>query len=335
MAEIKKVLATVNYSQQDLSTLRSIFGNSKFVHVNRNDAATIRQEVRDADVAVLDADLDENFLGNNALKWIHCDHAGLNNSARPEIFNRNIILTGSSGRSSPVLAEHCVYFMLNSCYHTHELLAAQYAHQWGVPGQQNWRGLYGRTAGIIGMGNNGKKLADRLHAFGMEIIGYDRYPIEGFDYLKCKLNASAGDTLDELYAQSDFIILCIALTDQTYHMIDDSAFAKMKSGVILVNMARGAVIDTEAMIRALDRGIIAQAGLDVFEQEPLPTDSPLWDRKNVYITPHSTPHVGNRTQRCLEIIRENVRRYQNGEELLNRVYPADVYTHNTQQSKSL
>lgn len=326
MRQIRKVISTVNYEPEDLRTLREIFSTSEFIQLDQSDTKGILREVSDADVAILEADLDERFLGKNSLKWIHCNHAGLNKSARPEVFERGIILTGSAGRSSPVLAEHCVYFMLNACYHTHELLAAQYAHQWGVAGQSEWRGLFGRTAGIIGMGNNGKMLAERLHAFGMDIIGYDRNEIEGFDYLKYKLNASKEDNLDPLYAESDFVILCIALTDQTYHMIDDKAFSKMKRGAVLVNMARGAVVDTQAMIHALDCGQISQAGLDVFEQEPLPPDDPLWDRRDVYITPHATPAVPHRAGRCLEIIRENARRYQNGEEMLNRVYPEDVYT---------
>lgn len=327
MREIKKVISTVGYGQKDLDTLREIFAESEFVQVDKDDTQTILREVRDADVAVLDADLDERFLGENQLRWIHCNHAGLAKSARPELFERGILLSGSAGRSSPVLAEHCIYFMLNACYHTHEVLAAQYAHRWGVEGEQGWYGLYGRTAGIIGMGNTGKQLAERLNALGMDIIAYDRREIEGFEYIREKLNASRGDTLDVLYAQSDFVVLCIALTDQTWHMIDDAAFAKMKRGAVLVNLARGALVDTDALIRALDSGRIAQAGLDVFEQEPLPADSPLWDRRDVYITPHCTPQVPDRTARCLDIIRENVRRYRAGEELLNRVLPADVYTH--------
>lgn len=81
-------------------------------------------------------------------------------------------MTGAAGRSAPVLAEHAVYFMLQGCYHTKELLAAQEECRWGVEGSESWRGLYGRTAGIIGMGNNGRLLAERLHAFGMKIIAY-------------------------------------------------------------------------------------------------------------------------------------------------------------------
>lgn len=109
------------------------------------------------------------------------------------MFARGIPVTGAAGRSSPVLAEHCIYFMLQSCYHTKELLAAQAKCQWGVAGMNNWRGLYGRTAGILGMGHNGRMLADRLHAFGMKVIAYDKFLIQGFDYLDCKLCANDGD----------------------------------------------------------------------------------------------------------------------------------------------
>jgi len=326
MRVIKKVLSTVNFRKEDVETLRGFFPDSAFVQVSANDTEGILREVRDADVAVLDADLDDRFLGENDLKWIHCSHAGLAKSARPEVFERGIILTGSAGRSAPVLAEHAIYFMLSSCYHTHETLAAQYAHQWGIPGQGAWRGLFGRTAGIIGFGHTGKELAERLHVMGMKLYAYDRFEIEGYDYLT-KLKASGGDTLDEMLEKCDFIILCIALTDQTYHLIDEAAFRKMKPGMVLVNIARGAIVDTEALIWALNEGIVQCAGLDVFEQEPLAPDSPLWDRKDVYITAHATPAVPHRDGRSLEIIGENVRRYLNEEELLNRVMPEDCYTH--------
>lgn len=324
MRKIKKVLATVDYSPEDLAALKEIFKGSSFVHANHRDTETILRELEDADVAVLPSDVDVRFLGENSLKWIHCDHAGLNHSARQEIFDKGILLSGSAGRSSPVLAEHCIYFMLNACYHTRELLEAQTACHWGVQGQDTWRGLFGRTAGIIGMGNNGKMLAERLNAFGMRIISYDRCALNGYDFIEQKLDASAGDTLEPLLRQSDFIILCIAMTDDTYHLINKDTFPLMKRGAVLVNMARGGLICTEDLLEALDSGQISCAGLDVFEQEPLPADHPLWKRRDVYITPHVTPQVPWRTGRSLEIIRENARRYQAEEELLNQVHAQDI-----------
>lgn len=263
-------------------------------------------------------------MGENSLQWIHCDHAGLNGSARPEVFARGIPVTGAAGRSAPVLAEHCIYFMLQGCYHTKELLHAQENCQWGVDGMNRWRGLYGRTVGIVGMGNNGRMLADRLHAFGMKILAYDKFPIQGYAYLEAKYCVDEGDTLQPLLEQSDFVVLTLSLTDETYHMINRDTLAQMKDGAFLVNMARGGIVCTEDLIDALRSGKLSGAGLDVFEEQPLSPESPLWKMENVYITPHTTPQVPDRAARSIEIIRENARRFENGEPLLNLMKPADA-----------
>lgn len=258
------------------------------------------------------------------MKWIHCDHAGLNGSARPEVFARGIPVTGAAGRSAPVLAEHCIYFMMQGCYHTKELLRAQENCTWGVDGMNTWRGLYGRTVGIVGMGNNGRMLADRLHAFGMNIVAYDKFPIKGYDYISQKYCADAGDTIQPLLEQSDFVVLTLALTDETYHMINKDTLAQMKDGAFLVNMARGGIVCTEDLIEVLKSGKLSGAGLDVFEEQPLSPESPLWKMEQVYITPHSTPQVPDRAARSVEIIRENARRFEAGEPLLNRMRPEDA-----------
>lgn len=333
MPEIKKVVSTLMYPADRLEEVKEIFSGSDFVQVNYSDSETLVKELKDADVAILPMDVDERFLGDNSLKWIHCDHAGLNNSAKPEIFERGIILTGAAGRSAPVLAEHCVYFMLQSCYHSKELMRAQDAEQWGVEGQEDWKGLYGRTAGIIGMGNNGKMLAERLHAFGMKLITYDRFETKGFDYIDQKLCGNNGDSIDPLFEKSDFIILCVALNDDTYHMLNQEAFAKMKDGVVVVNMSRGPLIDTKALLEALNSGKVSSAGLDVFEEEPLLPGNPLWHMDNVYITPHTTPQVPDRTGRSIEILKENVRRYRADEPMLNRMRQEDVYREKGSQEK--
>lgn len=324
MPKIHKVVTTVWYNKNDMHSLRQVFPDARFVYVDFFDKQKLAEEVRDADVAILMGDVDPCLLGENTLQWIHCDHAGLNGSARPEVFARGIPVTGAAGRSAPVLAEHCIYFMLQSCYHTKELLDAQAKGQWGVQGMNAWRGLYGRTAGIVGLGNNGRMLAERLHAFGMKLIGYDKFPIQGLDYLDKKLCADDGDSLDPLLEQSDFVILTLSLTDETYHMIDRKTLSKMKPGAFLVNIARGGIVCTEDLVEALQNGSLGGAGLDVFETQPLPPDHPLWRMENVYITPHSTPQVPHRAGRSIEIIRENARRFEAGEPLRNLMKPSDA-----------
>lgn len=324
MPKIKKVVATVWYNKKNMYDLRRVFPDAEFCYVDFFDKEKLEKEVKDADVAILMGDVDPCLLGENTLKWIHCDHAGLNGSARPEVFARGIPVTGAAGRSAPVLAEHCIYFMMQGCYHTKELLRAQENCTWGVDGMNTWRGLYGRTVGIVGMGNNGRMLADRLHAFGMNIVAYDKFPIKGYDYISQKYCADAGDTIQPLLEQSDFVVLTLALTDETYHMINKDALAQMKDGAFLVNMARGGIVCTEDLIEALKSGKLSGAGLDVFEEQPLSPESPLWKMEQVYITPHSTPQVPDRAARSVEIIRENARRFEAGEPLLNRMRPEDA-----------
>lgn len=324
MPKIKKVVATVWYNKKNMHDLRRVFPDAEFCYVDFFDKEKLEKEVKDADVAILMGDVDPCLLGENTLKWIHCDHAGLNGSARPEVFARGIPVTGAAGRSAPVLAEHCIYFMMQGCYHTKELLRAQENCTWGVDGMNTWRGLYGRTVGIVGMGNNGRMLADRLHAFGMNIVAYDKFPIKGYDYISQKYCADAGDTIQPLLEQSDFVVLTLALTDETYHMINKDTLAQMKDGAFLVNMARGGIVSTEDLIEALKSGKLSGAGLDVFEEQPLSPESPLWKMEQVYITPHSTPQVPDRAARSVEIIRENARRFEAGEPLLNRMRPEDA-----------
>jgi len=325
MSKIRKVVSTVWYDKENYHALRNVFPEADFVYVDFYDKDRIAQEVRDADVAIVLGDVDNCLLGENSLQWIACDHAGLNGSAREEVFAKNVIVTGAAGRSAPVLAEHCIYFMLQYCYHTKELLAAQEKGQWGVDGASKWRGLYGRKAGIIGMGNTGKMLADRLHALGMEVYAYNRSPIEGHDYLKEKRIAKNGDNFDHILEVCDFIILTLPLTNDTYHMFNQDVFLKMKDDAFLVNMSRGGIVSTEDLTWALQSGTIGGAGLDVLEEDPLPPEHPLWRFPSVYITPHTTPQVPNRAGRSIEILKENARRFEAGEPMLNQMTRKDQF----------
>ncbi len=332
MNKIRKVVSTVWYDKENYHRLRNVFPESEFVYVDFYDKERLAEEAKDADVAIVLGDVDNCLLGENSLKWIACDHAGLNGSARDEVFAKNIFVTGAAGRSAPVLAEHCIYFMMQYCYHTKELLAAQEEGRWGVEGSNTWRGLYGRKAGIIGLGNNGRMLADRLRAFGMDVYAYDKFPIRGYEWLSGKFIGNNGDTMDYILENCDFIVLTLMLTDETYHMFNRETFAKMKKDAFLVNMARGGIVDTEALTEAIRNGVIGGAGLDVIEEDPLPADHPLWRLPTVYITPHTTPQVPNRSRRTIEIIAENKRRFEAGEPMLNLMTERDRYTSGSQQS---
>lgn len=339
MREIYKVLATVPYPEEKRKILENAFAPAEVCWVNKSDEEKISEVLKEADAAVLGSDITPQILEEGVhLKWIHCDHAGLNASAKPEVFARNIVLSGSAGRSGPVLAEHIFFLTLSLIYDSHGLLKQQEQKTWGgIPDYQDRRGLYGKTMGIIGMGYTGQETAKRAKAFGMTVLGYGRSKSISADGSVCGKEAadhfvdkmyyqSEGDGIKALLEESDVVVLSIRLSDETHHMIDADALKTMKCTAYLINMARGAVVDEAALAEALISGEIAGAGCDTFECEPLPEESPLWGLPNMVITPHCTPEMPDLAARSLEIICENVKRFREGTTLKNQLTIRDVYT---------
>jgi phosphoglycerate dehydrogenase-like enzyme len=309
------------------SRLEAIIAPDRLIAVDPKDDRGIAEALQQAEIAILPADLDDRHVAAPKLKWVHANHAGMTNSARPDVFKKGLIVTGAAGRSAPALAEHAMLFMLALCSNYPGFYEAQKRHQWGgIPGQANLRALYGRTVGIIGMGFTGMELATRCKAFGMHVLGYRRRDQPAPPGVDRMYAADKGEGIDEILRESDIIAMVINLSDKTRHMIGVNEFARMKSSAIIINLARGPVIDEKAMLGALRSGQIAGAGLDVFDQEPLPPDNPLWDAPNTLITPHSSAPVSDRLERTLAILAENFRRYRAGEPMLNRISEEDIYT---------
>ncbi|MCC6179961.1 MAG: D-2-hydroxyacid dehydrogenase [Chloroflexi bacterium] len=323
MTKIEHVVATVTWPAAYIERLRECLGAERFVHTR--DTAEMERELERADVAIISGNVDARFLQAPRLRWVHCDAAGLERSARPEVFERGLLVTSSSGRTSPALAEHALFFMLAFAYNIRAFLAAQDAHQWGIPGQDNLRGLVGHTVGIIGMGNIGRALAVRARALEMRVLGHRRRAVETPE-VDVQTAVERGEGLDDLLGESDYVVLAVPLSDTTHQLIGARELSLMKPTAVLVNMARGSIVDEAALIEALKSGRIRGAGLDVFEREPLPSDSPLWDLPNVLITPHLTPTVPDRTGNSLAIICENARRYRAGEPLVNLLTRDDIWT---------
>src|SRR6185436_1906177 len=165
-------LITVQWAPERVDQLVARLGAAEVVRTH--DQAEVARALERAEVAIIHSDLDERFLVAPRLRWVHCDHAGLNRSARPEVFARGLLVTSSSGRSAQALAEHAIFFMLLFAYRYPAFLEAQRAHRWGIPGQDSLRGLIGQTIGIVGLGNTGQELATRAKALGMRVLGYRR-----------------------------------------------------------------------------------------------------------------------------------------------------------------
>ena len=307
----------------------AIAAPDRIVRVNRKDRAAFRNALADAEIAFLADDLDEDVLAAPKLKWVHVNLSGMTLSARSTIFDRGLKVTGVAGRSAPALAEHAMMFMLAINANLRGFEEAQRTHRWGgVDGSRNLRALYGQTVAILGVGATGKALALRAKAFGMTVLGYRRRAAEvppGFDRV---YSIDRGDTLVPILEAADFVVLAINLSDATHHLIGRDEIARMKPSAVIVNLSRGGVIDEVPLIDALYARRLRGAGLDVFDVEPLPPESPFWDAPNTLVSPHFSAPVHDRLKRTLSIIEENYRRYRAGEAMLNALTPEDIYTSN-------
>jgi len=319
-------LVTVGYTGHYWDKIEEALRPAKIIRCSPRDTDGITSALREAEIAILDGDIDDTILSEGKkLRWIHCNHSGINNSSKPEVFKRGIILTGSAGRSAPVLAEHVFYLLLSLVYNSRLVEEQQRGHIWKNIYNDS-RGLYGKTMGIIGLGYSGREVAVRAKTFGMKVSAYGRSfpaPPSNFDKV---YDASRGEGIDELLKESDVVVLTVRLSDATFHLIDKRALSIMKKDALLINMSRGSIIDEKALAEALRDGIIAGAGSDVFETEPLADDSPLWDLPNMIITPHCTPEMPDMPANCVDIIRDNIRLFREGLPLRNQVDARDVYT---------
>jgi phosphoglycerate dehydrogenase-like enzyme len=249
------------------------------------------------------------------VRWLHTASAGVDHVLTPALrATEDFTLTDSGPAFEIAISEFVLSWMLMVSRRLPQLLAHQREHIWKSEKQEE---LFGKTVGIIGLGPIGRGVAVRAQAFGMKTLGLRRQncPVAGIDEI---LTGETG--LDRLLAESDWVVLAAALTDQSRSLLGREQLAKMKRAAWLVNIARGGLIDQEALTEALQSGRLGGACLDVFTQEPLPSSSPLWDMPNVYIAPHnSSGWTDNLQERQKTIFLENLQRFSQGKPLENVV----------------
>ncbi|NJE29922.1 hydroxyacid dehydrogenase [Thermococcus sp. 18S1] len=215
------------------------------------------------------------------LKVIGRAGVGLDNIDLEAAKERGIKVVNSPGASSRSVAELAVALMFNVA---RKVAFADRKMREGTWAKKQAMGieLEGKTLGVVGFGRIGYEVARIAHALGMKVLLYDPYPNEE----RAKEVGGTFASLEDLLRESDVVTLHVPLIDATYHLINEERLKLMKPTAILINAARGAVVDTEALVKALQEGWIAGAGLDVFEEEPLPADHPLTKLDNVVLTPH-------------------------------------------------
>ena len=255
------------------------------------------------------------------LKWIQLTSAGADRLLNSGFIEGGVTVTTVSGLHATPIGEFVLSAILMFAKGAPGAMRAQLKHEWSrfAP-----RELSGKTVGIVGLGHIGAEVGRLAKAFGCRVIATKRSTTEPHRGLYTDLILPAAD-LHQLLAESDFVVLSMPLTPETRGMIGEAELRAMKPAAVLVNIARGPVTVEADLIRALREGWIAGAALDVFDQEPLPPDSPLWDMENVILTPHISGGTEIYNQRAVAIFADNLRRYLAGDPLENVVDPARGY----------
>lgn len=258
------------------------------------------------------------------LRWAQSWSAGVDRYITiPELMSRDeIVLTNMKGMYGPVIAEHVFAMMLAHTRNLPHYLDADRRGSWDRGPGSAMTALQGGTMLVVGMGGIGSEIAIRADAFNMRVLATVRTERPAPPYVD---DIGVGSDLERFLPMADVVVLAVPLTDETRHMIDAETISHMKDGAWLVNIARGAVVDTDALVEALDSGKIGAAFLDVTDPEPLPEGHTLWGRENVLITPHVAARAELSGERRQALMLENMRRFGAGEPLLNVVDKAAGY----------
>lgn len=244
------------------------------------------------------------ILANSSLKWIQLWLAGVESIPLKQLSENNIIVTNSSGASAKNMAEQVIGYMIMNERNLHLTMRNQIKHSW----QENmtFGELSDKTIGIVGVGQIGGRLAQLAKAFGMHTLGvrHSKTPNPYIDHM------FGMDQLENVLEQSDYIVNTLPLTDVTNQLFDTKQFEKVKAGAFYINVGRGKTTNTQALLDALQTGSLQGAALDVFEQEPLPAEHPLWAMENVIITPHIAGDTDRYNERMIDLVLYNLNAYK-------------------------
>lgn len=254
------------------------------------------------------------FAAAPRLKWVQALGTGVDNIADVATLGKDVIVTNLRGLHGPAVSEAALAAMLALGRDLPRSVRCQDRHAW-----ERWptRLLHGKTAGILGVGAIALELAPRLKALGMRVVGISsgKRDLAHFDRIYGR------DELIEAVRAIDHLVLLTPYSPETHHIVDARIIDAMKPSAYLINLARGGIVDEDALIAALKGGRLAGAALDVFAHEPLPPAHPFWDMKNVLITAHLGGFYDGYPDQALPIIEENVRRFLAGDvdRMVNRV----------------
>ena len=331
------ILSVRALTKPQLQVIRAATPNAIVIHFDATTSAQIEAALTPDIEILLTGRGNFSIQQATGLKWVQAENAGVEHFHGTDIWNSAITLTSANGAHTPHMPEFVLAAMLSHAYKLPLAQSYQERRVWGGGEHRSLftpRELHGQTLGIVGYGAIGREIARLAKAIGMHVLAtkrsaasstrFDGYSAPGTGDPQGTL-PDAFFTLDQpneltqLLNQSDIVVLLVPLTDDTRHLIGAAQLAQMKPDALLINIGRGGLIDQAALIDALNNKVIGGAVLDVTDPEPLPEDDPLWRAPNVIITPHIAGLSAHYHDNVLRMFAENLRRYTQGEPLLNVV----------------
>ena len=264
------------------------------------------------------------------LRWLQFPGAGVDSLVSTGLLDADsgVIVTTAAGIHATTISEYVFGSMLMFNWNWPQMVRLQDEHVWARSATWYHLGgheLAGQTLGIVGLGSIGRRIAQLGRAFGMRVLGTRRSIQNQGDQEADVDQTFPPEQLHELLRLSDYVVISVPLTRETEKLIGETELRIMRRNAYLVNIARGRVIDEQALVRALREGWIAGAGLDVTEEEPLPSESPLYSMPNVILTPHISGNSAHYDTRLAALFADNLKRYSAGQQLQNQYDPSRGY----------
>lgn len=305
---------------QGVAALRARFPHIEFVHATSDDDRA--RGLADCDVAYTWILKAAEFAQASKLRWVHTSAVAVETLCLPDLFARGVVVSNTRGVQAVPIAEHTMAVVLALSKQLPLVLDHQRNAHWA---QNDFMGphlpwlLKGRTLGLIGVGTIGSEIASRARAFGMRVAAMRRR--SGHSELPAVDEVFGPGRLDAFLKQCHVLVIAAPLTPQTIGLLGAAQMALMPKGAVIVNVGRAKIVDTDALIAALHSGHLGGASLDVYPQEPLPPEHPLWSCPNVILTPHTSGFRQGHWEEVVDLFAENLLRFERGEALRFRVDP--------------
>lgn len=311
MSSTLNILVLNHLAERHITAISNVVPYINLKYCDFNDA---EQYIEDTDILVCWGYMNIQSLLHNAprLKWIHALSAGVENLLFPDLISSNIVLTNSKGIHSIPVSEHVLAMMLAFTRGLNIFIRQQEVKKWKRSYTDE---IHEKTIGIVGLGSIGREIAKKSKSLGMTVLASKREPTS--ELFVDKLYQA--ENLSEMLPKCDFVVAALPLIEETYHLFTLETFKQMKPSAYFINIARGSIVCEKDLVTALEQKIIQGAALDVFENEPLSAESPLWNMPNVIITPHVAAISPMYLERAIKLFTDNLSRFIQQGEMINLV----------------